>query len=112
VVLLLGMSVLGPGWARSWSMAETVRLIVAFFALWTIGWTVGAPLAAALRMCGSWQPARIGWCWGVHSCGWAFGAALAAVIAFELGVAALYGAAALALAAAGALMWLGGRYAA
>ncbi len=53
------------------------------------GWLLGAPLAMGLVLLRAHGPAQATWCWGAHHAGWAFGAALAALLVYLIGLSPL-----------------------
>ena len=69
-----------------------------------MGWLLGAPLAAAMRLSGRQNPVAVASIWGLHLAGWALGGALAALSVYYLGSAKLLTLAAAALGVGGLLL--------
>jgi predicted MFS family arabinose efflux permease len=93
--------------------APWLGVVVCAILMLGLGFALGAPLTAILRLVGQAHAGEggsdgpmVAWCWGLHLGGWALGTALGALLARYLGVQSLLLVAALGLVSAAVLAGL------
>ena len=64
---------------------DSLKLLISFFIIALPSFFMGMPFPAGLRFCSASNKERVPWAWGINGCASVIGAAVASILAVELG---------------------------